>query len=89
MDIKFRFNNLSFSEGGTNFGFMNGANVVGPQRSYLPTITSYGMCSSVCMLSLSVCLSVHNSFCMALVYVTLWVRDMPIMVVSDYDSLPL
>ena len=43
MGARFRFYDF-FYKGGTNFGFMNGANVVGPQRSYLPTITSYGMC---------------------------------------------
>ena len=30
-------------EGGTNFGFMNGGNVIKNEFKYLPTVTSYGM----------------------------------------------
>lgn len=49
-----------FYKGGTNFGFMNGANVVGPLHSYSPTITSYGTCLSVCLF---ICLScIHGKF---------------------------
>ena len=45
-------------KGGTNFGFMNGANE-GPYGTYLPTVTSYGVCVCVC-----VCVCVHVRACM-------------------------
>lgn len=32
-----------YSEGGTNFGFMNGGNAVANEFKYQPTVTSYGM----------------------------------------------
>ena len=37
--------NMYVFHGGTNFGFMNGAN--SPQGAYTPAITSYGMIITV------------------------------------------